>query len=80
MYTISKVKDFAEPLRQAKIPYSIHIVMDREIKERLCLEISGINLIALVIGCRRSVSYYCDLHCVCPVVVEGRGRRCSLHC
>lgn len=69
MYTISRVNDFAEPLRQAKIPYIVHIVMDREIKERLCSEICGINLSALIIGSRGSVGDYCELYCVCPVVV-----------
>ncbi|WJX68686.1 hypothetical protein P8452_53030 [Trifolium repens] len=37
VYTISKLIDFAKPLLQAKIPYNVHILMDREIKERLCL-------------------------------------------
>ncbi|XP_058773808.1 universal stress protein PHOS32-like [Vicia villosa] len=69
MYTISRVNDFAEPLRQAQIPYNVHIVMDREIKERLCSEICGINLSALIIGSRGSVGDYCELYCVCPVVV-----------
>ncbi|KAL4293411.1 hypothetical protein AHAS_Ahas18G0125400 [Arachis hypogaea] len=38
-FTASKAADLARPLREAQIPYKIHIVKDHDMKERLCLEV-----------------------------------------
>lgn len=80
--TASKVEDLAKPLKDAEIPYKIHIVKDHDMKERLCLEVERLGLSAVIMGskgfgaARRnskgrlgSVSDYCVHHCVCPVVV-----------
>lgn len=45
--------------------------MDREINERLCVEVNSLNLSALVVGRGGSVGEYCVRHCECPVVVVG---------
>ncbi|CAN6560844.1 unnamed protein product [Malus baccata var. baccata] len=80
--TASKVADLAKPLKEAQIPYKIHIVKDHDMKERLCLEVERLGLSAVIMGSRGvgatkrgtdgrlgSVSDYCVHHCVCPVVV-----------
>lgn len=74
--------DLAKPLKEAQIPYKIHIVKDHDMKERLCLEVERLGLSAVIMGSRGfgaakrgsdgrlgSVSDYCVHHCVCPVVV-----------
>ncbi|KAI4322863.1 hypothetical protein L6164_022515 [Bauhinia variegata] len=81
-FTASKAADLAKPLRDAQIPYKIHIVKDHDMKERLCLEVERLGLSAVIMGSRGfgavrrgsdgklgSVSDYCVHHCVCPVVV-----------
>ncbi|XP_004509978.1 universal stress protein PHOS32 [Cicer arietinum] len=81
-FTASKSADLAKPLREAQIPYKIHIVKDHDMKERLCLEVERLGLSAVIMGSRGfgaarrgsdgklgSVSDYCVHHCVCPVVV-----------
>ncbi|XP_027354970.1 universal stress protein PHOS32-like isoform X1 [Abrus precatorius] len=81
-FTASKSADLAKPLRDAQIPYKIHIVKDHDMKERLCLEVERLGLSAVIMGSRGfgavrrgsdgrlgSVSDYCVHHCVCPVVV-----------
>ncbi|CAN6183743.1 unnamed protein product [Urochloa humidicola] len=81
-FTASKADDLARPLKDAGIPYKIHIVKDHDMKERLCLEVERLGLSAVIMGskgfgaARRtskgrlgSVSDYCVHHCVCPVVV-----------
>ncbi|XP_066397868.1 universal stress protein PHOS34-like isoform X3 [Miscanthus floridulus] len=81
-FTASKADDFVRPLKDAGIPYKIHIVRDHDMKERLCLEVERLELSAVIMGskgfgaARRtskgrlgSVSDYCVHHCVCPVVV-----------
>jgi nucleotide-binding universal stress UspA family protein len=81
-FTASKADDLARPLKDAGIPYKIHIVRDHDMKERLCLEVERLGLSAVIMGskgfgaARRtskgrlgSVSDYCVHHCVCPVVV-----------
>lgn len=81
-FTASKVADLARPLREAQIPYKIHIVKDHDMRERLCLEVERLGLNAVIMGSRGfgavrrgsdgrlgSVSDYCVHHCVCPVVV-----------
>ncbi|OAY28614.1 universal stress protein PHOS32 isoform X1 [Manihot esculenta] len=81
-FTSSKVADLAKPLKEAQIPYKIHIVKDHDMKERLCLEVERLGLSAVIMGSRGfgaakrgsdgrlgSVSDYCVHHCVCPVVV-----------
>ncbi|PON38331.1 Universal stress protein [Parasponia andersonii] len=81
-FTSSKAADLAKPLREAQIPYKIHIVKDHDMKERLCLEVERLGLSAVIMGSRGfgavrrgsdgrlgSVSDYCVHHCVCPVVV-----------
>ncbi|ONM58199.1 USP family protein [Zea mays] len=81
-FTATKADDFASPLKDAGIPYKIHIVRDHDMKERLCLEVERLSLSAVIMGskgfgaARRtskgrlgSVSDYCVHHCVCPVVV-----------
>ncbi|PON86671.1 Universal stress protein [Trema orientale] len=81
-FTASKAADLAKPLREAQIPYKIHIVKDHDMKERLCLEVERLGLSAVIMGSRGfgavrrgsdgrlgSVSDYCVHHCVCPVVV-----------
>jgi nucleotide-binding universal stress UspA family protein len=81
-FTASKAADIARPLKEAQIPYKIHIVKDHDMKERLCLEIERLGLSAVIMGSRGfgaairgsderlgSVSDYCVHHCFCPVVV-----------
>ncbi|GMY31631.1 universal stress protein PHOS32-like [Fagus crenata] len=81
-FTATKVADLARPLKEAQIPYKIHIVKDHDMKERLCLEVERLSLSAVIMGSRGfgavrrgsdgrlgSVSDYCVHHCVCPVVV-----------
>ncbi|KAJ7981670.1 Universal stress family protein [Quillaja saponaria] len=81
-FTASKSADIAKPLKDAQIPYKIHIVKDHDMKERLCLEVERLGLSAVIMGSRGfgavrrgsdgklgSVSDYCVHHCVCPVVV-----------
>lgn len=81
-FTASKAADLARPLKEAQIPYKIHIVKDHDMRERLCLEVERLGLSAVVMGSRGfgavkkgsdgrlgSVSDYCVRHCVCPVVV-----------
>ncbi|KAF5478769.1 hypothetical protein F2P56_005301 [Juglans regia] len=81
-FTASKSADLARPLREAQIPYKIHIVKDHDMRERLCLEVERLGLNAVIMGSRGfgaarrgsdgklgSVSDYCVHHCVCPVVV-----------
>ena len=81
-FTASKAADLAKPLKDAQIPYKIHIVKDHDMKERLCLEVERLGLSAVIMGSRGfgamrrgsdgrlgSVSDYCVHHCVCPVVV-----------
>ncbi|XP_028761845.1 universal stress protein PHOS34 [Neltuma alba] len=81
-FTAAKAADLAKPLRDAQIPFKIHIVKDHDMKERLCLEVERLGLNAVIMGSRGfgaarrgsdgrlgSVSDYCVHHCVCPVVV-----------
>ncbi|XP_062189847.1 universal stress protein PHOS32-like [Phragmites australis] len=81
-FTASKADDLARPLKDADIPYKIHIVKDHDMKERLCLEVERLGLSAVIMGSKGigasrrtskgrlgSVSDYCVHHCVCPVVV-----------
>lgn len=81
-FTASKAGDLAKPLRDAQIPYKIHIVKDHDMRERLCLEVERLGLSTVIMGSRGfgaarrgsdgklgSVSDYCVNHCVCPVVV-----------
>lgn len=81
-FTASKTGDLAKPLREAQIPFKIHIVKDHDMRERLCLEVERLGLSAVIMGSRGvgaarrgsdgrlgSVSDYCVNHCVCPVVV-----------
>ncbi|XVE50431.1 hypothetical protein DITRI_Ditri01bG0161900 [Diplodiscus trichospermus] len=81
-FTASKAADLAKPLKEAGIPYKIHIVKDHDMRERLCLEVERLGLSAVIMGSRGfgaekrgndgrlgSVSDYCVHHCVCPVVV-----------
>lgn len=82
-FTNSKAAHLARPLIDAQIPYTIHIVKDRDMKERLCLEIERLGFDAVIMGSRGlgatkkeskgrplgSVSDYCLQHCICPVVV-----------
>ncbi|XP_057453784.1 universal stress protein PHOS32-like [Lotus japonicus] len=81
-FTATKSADIAKPIRDAQIPYKIHIVKDHDMKERLCLEVERLGLSAVIMGSRGfgavrrgsdgklgSVSDYCVHHCVCPVVV-----------
>ncbi|KAK4749784.1 hypothetical protein SAY87_027233 [Trapa incisa] len=83
--TASKTNDLAQPLIEAQVPYKVHVVKDRDLKERLCLEVERLGLSAMIMGSRGfgaartmrasklgklgSVSDYCVHHCVCPVVV-----------
>ncbi|CAN1775137.1 Universal stress protein PHOS32, partial [Linum perenne] len=82
MFTASKAADISKPLKDAQIPYKIHIVKDHDMKERLCLEVERLGLSVMIMGSRGfgaakrgsdgrlgSVSDYCVHHCVCPVVV-----------
>ncbi|KAK8622788.1 hypothetical protein V6N13_117688 [Hibiscus sabdariffa] len=86
-FTASKVADLAKPLKDAGIPFKIHIVKDHDMRERLCLEVERLGLSAVIMGSRGfgaekrgsdgklgSVSDYCVHHCVCPVVVVRRPR------
>ncbi|KAE9620750.1 putative universal stress protein A [Lupinus albus] len=81
-FTATKLADLAKLLKDAQIPYKIHIVKDHDMKERLCLEVERLGLSAVIMGSRGfgavrrgsdgklgSVSDYCVHHCVCPVVV-----------
>ncbi|KAG6607842.1 universal stress protein PHOS32-like [Cucurbita moschata] len=81
-FTASKAAELAKPIKDAQIPYKIHIVKDHDMRERLCLEVERLGLNALIMGSRGfgaakrgndgglgSVSDYCVHHCVCPVVV-----------
>lgn len=81
-FTASKASDLAKPLKDAQIPFKIHIVKDHDMRERLCLEVERLGLNAVIMGSRGfgaaqrgsdvglgSVSDYCVHHCVCPVVV-----------
>jgi nucleotide-binding universal stress UspA family protein len=81
-FTASKADDIARPLKEAGIPYKIHIVRDHDMKERLCLEVERLSLSAVIMGSKGfgstrrtskgrlgSVSDYCVHHIVCPVVV-----------
>ncbi|MED6163665.1 Universal stress protein phos34 [Stylosanthes scabra] len=81
-FTSTKASDLSQPLVEAQIPFSIHIVKDHDMKERLCLEVERLRLGAVIMGSRGfgaakrnakgrlgSVSDYCVQHCVCPVVV-----------
>ncbi|KAE8674447.1 Adenine nucleotide alpha hydrolases-like superfamily protein isoform 2 [Hibiscus syriacus] len=80
--TASKAADLAKPLKEAGIPFKIHIVKDHDMRERLCIELERLGLSAVVMGSRGygaelrgndgklgSVTDYCVHHCVCPVVV-----------
>lgn len=67
------------------MPFKIHVVKDRDMKERLCLEVERLRLSVMIMGSRGygaknrgiiiskgklgSVSDYCVKHCICPVVV-----------
>ncbi|XP_062187274.1 universal stress protein PHOS32-like [Phragmites australis] len=81
-FTAFKADDLARPLKDAEIPYKVHIVKDHDMKERLCLEVERLGLSAVIMGSKGfgasrrtskgrlgSVSDYCVHHCVCPVVV-----------
>ncbi|KAK4745823.1 hypothetical protein SAY87_012135 [Trapa incisa] len=81
-FTASKIADLAQPLKDAQIPFKLHIVKDHDMRERLCLEVERLNLCAVIMGSRGfgatkrgsdgklgSVSDYCVHHCICPVVV-----------
>ncbi|KAG2705753.1 hypothetical protein I3760_05G070700 [Carya illinoinensis] len=81
-FTALKAADLARSLREAQIPYKVHIVKDHDMRERLCLEVERLGLNAVIMGskgfgaARRgrdsklcSVSDYCVHHRVCPVVV-----------
>ncbi|KAE8722670.1 Adenine nucleotide alpha hydrolases-like superfamily protein isoform 2 [Hibiscus syriacus] len=75
----ARANKLAQPLVDAKVPFKIHIVKDRDMKERLCLEVERLGLSAVIMGSRGtrrsnngrlgSVSYHCVNHCICPVVV-----------
>jgi nucleotide-binding universal stress UspA family protein len=80
--TSSKASDLAKPIREANIPFKIHIVKDHDMKERICLEVERLGVNAVIMGSRGfgavkkshkarlgSVSDYCVHHCDCPVVV-----------
>ncbi|XP_019190028.1 PREDICTED: universal stress protein PHOS32-like [Ipomoea nil] len=82
--TSAKAEHLAEPLVNANVPFTIHIVKDHDLKERLCLEVERLGLSAMIMGSRGfgspskrgskverlgSVSDYCVHHCICPVVV-----------
>ncbi|XP_050254971.1 universal stress protein PHOS34-like [Quercus robur] len=75
-----KAADLARPLREAQIPYKIHIVKDHDMKERLSLEVERLGLSAVIMGSRGfgsvhrgnddgGVSDYCVHHCICPIVI-----------
>ncbi|KAM7271096.1 hypothetical protein ACFE04_030310 [Oxalis oulophora] len=83
-FVTSKTTSLAKPLADKQIPFKIHIVKDRDMKERLCLEVERLGLSGVIMGSRGfgafrlnsnkskklgSVSDYCVQHCVCPVVV-----------
>ncbi|XP_039037950.1 universal stress protein PHOS34-like [Hibiscus syriacus] len=82
VFTTTKANTLAQPLVDAQVPFKIHIVKDRDMKERLCLEVERLGLSAVIMGSRGfgavrrpkkgrlgSVSDYCVQHCICPVVV-----------
>ncbi|MCD7466583.1 hypothetical protein HAX54_003418 [Datura stramonium] len=82
-FTNNKATQLALPLVEADVPFKIHIVKDRDMKERLCLEVERLRLSVMIMGSRGfggtnrgiskgklgSVSDYCVRHCICPVVV-----------
>ncbi|XP_055823715.1 universal stress protein PHOS32-like [Solanum dulcamara] len=84
-FTNNKATQLALPLVEANVPFKIHIVKDRDMKERLCLEVERLRLSAMIMGSRGfgannnrgivskgklgSVSDYCVKNCICPVVV-----------
>ncbi|KAE8662182.1 Adenine nucleotide alpha hydrolases-like superfamily protein isoform 4 [Hibiscus syriacus] len=82
IFATATANKLAQPLVDAKVPFKIHVVKDRDMKERLCLEVERLGLSAVIMGSRRtrrsnngrlgSVSYYCVNHCICPVVVVRR--------
>lgn len=85
IFTNNKATELALPLVEANVPFKIHIVKDRDMKERLCLEVERLRLSAMIMGSKGfgadnnrriinkgklgSVSDYCVKHCICPVVV-----------
>ncbi|KAE8733866.1 Adenine nucleotide alpha hydrolases-like superfamily protein isoform 2 [Hibiscus syriacus] len=82
IFATARANKLAQPLVDANVPFKIHIVKDRDMKERLCLEVERLRLSAVIMGSRGfggsrrsnngrlgSVSYYCVNHCICPVVV-----------
>uniref|UniRef100_A0A3Q7I8K6 UspA domain-containing protein n=1 Tax=Solanum lycopersicum TaxID=4081 RepID=A0A3Q7I8K6_SOLLC len=85
IFTNNKATELAVPLVEANVPFKIHIVKDRDMKERLCLEVERLRLSAMIMGSRGfgenesrgivskgklgSVSDYCVKNCICPVVV-----------
>ncbi|NP_001305573.1 universal stress protein A-like protein [Solanum tuberosum] len=85
IFTNNKATELALPLVEANVPFKIHIVKDRDMKERLCLEVERLRLSAMIMGSRGfgandirgiiskgklgSVSDYCVKNCICPVVV-----------
>ncbi|KAK4795256.1 hypothetical protein SAY86_013250 [Trapa natans] len=81
-FTASKISELSRPLKDAQIPFKIHIVKDHDMRERLCLEVERLVLSAVIMGSRGfgaakrgsdgklgSVSDYCVHHCLCPVVI-----------
>ena len=72
-----------KPLEKARISYTLHIVKDHDLKERICLEAKRLKVDALIIGSIRlgiqdrsssssflsSIVNYCVHHCDCPVLV-----------
>ncbi|KAL4351879.1 hypothetical protein GQ457_06G022680 [Hibiscus cannabinus] len=51
-FTASKAADLAKPLKEAGIPFKIHIAKDHDMRERLCLELERLGLSAVVMGSR----------------------------
>ncbi|KAI4319831.1 hypothetical protein MLD38_033384 [Melastoma candidum] len=68
-----RAREIGRALQEAGLEYRVRIVKDKEMKERVCLEVERLGLCGLVMGRGRrklgSVSGYCIKHCVCPVVV-----------
>ncbi|KAL6135319.1 hypothetical protein ACLB2K_067547 [Fragaria x ananassa] len=50
--TTAKTTELAQPLVEAGIEFKIHIVKDRDMKERLCLEVERLGLSAVIMGSR----------------------------
>ncbi|XP_050384075.1 universal stress protein PHOS32-like [Argentina anserina] len=50
--TTAKATELAQPLLEAGIEFKIHIVKDRDMKERLCLEVERLGLSAVIMGSR----------------------------